>query len=210
MSHAVGWFRSRLGMPFGQRSRGRSWTLPCSSVRGNTRHGRFRHTDVMNGRSRLVFVALMVASCTAPGDSLTPGSSCVDPPLSELERPSPVALTVEPNPVSAGFEAILSVSAAGLPSDIVSGAGVAWQCWNGSDWVPTSHQVVRGWSGEPLTLFIEPGAITTVPAIGLPIPNSYPILIPDEPPGVYRIKDVVGVVGGSDIVGFVFVEVVDR
>jgi hypothetical protein len=43
-----------------------------------------------------------------------------------------------------------------------------------------------------------PGAITTVPAVGLPIPNLNPILLPDEPP-------VIGP-GGSRIIGHVLVE----
>jgi len=75
-------------------------------------------------------------------------------------------------------------------------------------WVDT-HQIVRGPFGpdsNPSTIKILPGMITTIPAIGLPVPNSYPILIPLVPPGTYRVIDSIAVISGS-LDGFVIVQV---
>jgi hypothetical protein len=120
---------------------------------------------------------------------------------------SPLALTVEPNPVVSGSGAVLSLGADGLSDDFIDGAGASWQCWNGTEWIAT-HQVIKNYGGGARTSKVEPGATTAVEAIGLPIPNSYPIHIPNVAPGTYRIEDRVVRPGGVDIVGFVVVEVV--
>lgn len=141
----------------------------------------------------------------------TGNTGCLEPPASELSAESRLVLALDPNPTPAGQEATLSLSlteaeitrriAEGLPADVVGGAGAAWQCWDGSRWVDT-HQIVRGFAGEPRTLAVAPGQTTTIPAIGLRLPNSYQILIPDVPPGLYRIEDTM-----TGISGFVIVEV---
>jgi hypothetical protein len=129
------------------------------------------------------------------------------PPPSELEQTSALALSVEPNPVTVGSHAALSIEFDGLPADAAVGAGAEWQCWNGSQWV-TTHRIVRAFTDqEPVTLEVPPGATTTIPAIGLNIPNTYQILIPHVIPGMYRIADRALVPEGEETAGFVLVEV---
>jgi hypothetical protein len=53
---------------------------------------------------------------------------------------------------------------------------------------------------------VEPGSVTTIIASRLPVPNAQEIVIPPVPPGVYRIRDRAL---DADVLGFVFVEVVD-
>jgi hypothetical protein len=114
-------------------------------------------------------------------------------------------LSIEPNPVEAGEVAVLAVELGDLPNDALVGAGVEWQCWDGSGWVPT-HQVVRGFDGnEPVTNEAPPGATTEVVAIGLSIPNAYDIVVPDVAPGRYRIADRAVVPRGDETPGFVIV-----
>ena len=97
---------------------------------------------------------------------------------------SELTLTVDPNPVASGGEATLSVSWVGLPANAMVGIAALWQCWNGAEWV-TTHTIHRGWAGEPSVQ----GPDVPVLAIGLTVPNSYSILIPDVPPGIYRVWD---------------------
>jgi hypothetical protein len=151
----------------------------------------------------LLVLSILLASCS---DGTSPASGeCLNPPSTEQERTSDLELTVTPNPVAAGSLATISVSLGGPSSYYVGGAGAAWQCWDGSGWV-TTHQIVRGFSGNPITLEVAPGATTTIPAIGLRIPNSYPIVIPDVSPGIYRITDA-AYRRSVEATGFVLVEV---
>lgn len=151
-------------------------------------------------------LTLMVTSCAGSTSATETGVACAEPPSSELEQTSELALLVEPNPVAAGTTARLSMELDGLPADAIVGAGVEWQCWNGSDWVPT-HQIIRAFNDfDPSTIEVAPGATTTVVAIGLSIPNSYEIIIPNVVPGTYRIADK-AIVSGAEVSGFVLVEV---
>ena len=157
----------------------------------------------------VLVLAELVLSCTAtpsqPSSVSSETASCVDPPPEEAARVSTLTMSVVPNPVIAGSQAILSVAPAGLSDDGMVGAGARWQCWSGTEWVDT-YQIVRGFGGyRAVTLPVRPGVTTTIPAIGLPIPNSYPIIIPDVEPGMYRILDMVE----PDVSGFVMVQVVD-
>lgn len=45
--------------------------------------------------------------------------------------------------------------------------------------------------GDAEARYIEPGTEPTIPAVGLPVPNSFEVVVPDVPPGVYRIADEV-------------------
>ena len=153
---------------------------------------------------RLVGLGLLTVALTAcsgsraPSTDSTPGSAegvqCFEPPQSELEAASSLTMTVEPNPVEAGAIATLSVSTDEPPYVYMVGAGATWQCWDGTAWVAT-YQILRDGYGsgeaDPVTLEVIPGATTTIPAIGLNVPNSYPIRIPTVPPGTYRIIDQV-------------------
>jgi hypothetical protein len=163
----------------------------------------------------LLLVGLVV-SCTTTASSGPPTTSvtdtCVDPPASELAQVTSVVLTVDPNPVTPGSKATLSIDSR-LPAGLVDGVAAWWQCWNGIAWIDT-HLVERGWSGEPITLKIDPEVTTTIPAIGLPVPNSFQIAIPDVAPGIYRIRDELGMPAGdqtqpgtASVAGFVIVEV---
>lgn len=163
----------------------------------------------MTSRSRFRLAALstawLVASCTGSSDSPA-DLLCVQTPTSELAQTSELALSVEPNPVGGGATATLSIDLGGLPADAIVGAGVEWQCWDGSEWVPT-HQIVRAFGQlEPVTNEVAPGATTAVVAIGLSVPNSYDVIIPDVAPGIYRIADQ-AIVPGGEVSGFVLVEV---
>ncbi len=108
-----------------------------------------------------------------------------------------MALTLNPNPVSSGSKAVLSVSSEGLPADALNGIAALWQCWNGSGWIST-HALFRGVApcqdptrpptcGEPSVRALGDPYF----AIGLGVPNAFPILVPDVPAGVYRIQDTV-------------------
>lgn len=128
------------------------------------------------------------------------------PPQAEIDRMSPVTMTVEPNPASAGEPATLAVSGEGLSSEATIGAGVIWQCWDGTGWITTNYQIVRGFNGAPQTELIAPGTDSTIAGIALPVPNEYAILIPPVEPGLYRIADQITDTGTSHT-GFVIVEV---
>ena len=109
----------------------------------------------------------------------------------------------------AGSQAELSIEFSGLPpDDAMTGAGAAWQCWDGVAWIDT-HQLVKddfGPNHQPAALEVEPGATTTIPAVGLPVAGSHTVVIPDVAPGIYRIRD--DVLSGSVLQqGYVIVEV---
>jgi len=64
-------------------------------------------------------------------------------------------MSLDPKPTRAGSEAPLLVGAAGLGPELIVGVGVAWQCWDGSDWVDT-HFLVVGIEGfEPEVAAVE-------------------------------------------------------
>lgn len=135
-----------------------------------------------------------------------PGVQCLEPSQPEVELASSLTMILDPNPVEAGAVATLSVSTDEPPYVYLDGAGATWQCWDGIAWVDT-YQIVRGFVGQPTTLELTPGATITIPAIGLPVPNSYRILIPMVPPGTYRIVDQVEGAGGKRLGGHVIVVV---
>jgi hypothetical protein len=169
----------------------------------------FRQTGAGSRRrtgARSFFAAAAVAALAAGcGSSNGP---CRVPPPEELSKPSALALTLSPNPVESGSEATLSLDRVGLGDSAITGAGAAWECWDGDGWVDT-HQVVKGFGGSgPRTIEVEPGVTTTIPAVGLPIPSRHSVLVPEVPAGMYRIADS-AIDGGSVIKGFVIVEVLD-
>jgi len=97
--------------------------------------------------TRLLVAGLVLGSLNAcSADAITSApvdERCVSPPAAALDEESAVALTINPNPVSPGSEAVLSVSSEGLPADALHGIAALWQCWNGSEWVST-HALFRG------------------------------------------------------------------
>jgi hypothetical protein len=145
-------------------------------------------------------VIVLVATAAACGDSGEARGRCEAPPASEIEAPSSIAMTLNPNPVTAGTRAILEVSDAGLASGAFVGLGLAWQCWDGFQWIDT-YQLVRAVDPfQAQAIVVEPGVTTTIAALGVPIPSIAEILIPNVPPGIYRIWDEAGSTPGHLIV----------
>ena len=156
-----------------------------------------------------VAATVLLVIATAFGDSGEAKSECQLPPATEIETPSPIAMTLDPNPATAGTMATLQVSDAGLPSDAVVGLGLAWQCWDGSQWIDT-HQLVR--SVDPFQaqiIVVEPGVTTTIAGLGVALPSIAEILTPDVAPGIYRIREEAVQPGPQFTPGHLIVEVID-
>ena len=130
--------------------------------------------------------------------------SCTEPTQAALAAVSDFDLTLSPNPATAGSEATLSVEYDG-PGEAAGGAGALWECWTGEEWEPT-HQILRDWAGGSGSPYIEPGTTPTIPAVGLMVPNSHNVAIPDVKPGVYRIRDEIWV-AGEGLTGLAIVRV---
>lgn len=136
-----------------------------------------------------------------------PTVGCVEPPPGERATESPVATSVTPATPTPGEAVVLEIAAPTGHPDASVGAAAEWQCWSGDGWVPT-HQLVRDWGqGGPQTVYAPPGATTTVPSIGLPLPARHTVLVPDVPPGTYRIADRIHPGDGGEIIVFTLVEV---
>jgi len=153
-----------------------------------------------HARLALVLTLLLVASCS--GSLAT--DTCFSPPASELAASSPIEMSLQPNPVVAGTRARLSMDPKGDFAGQFVGIGAELQCWDGANWKPL-FLLTRDKPGlSPSTVPVVPGQTTAVPAIGIPLPDSSEILIPDVPPGVYRIEDHIE---DSTVTGFVIVQV---
>lgn len=140
--------------------------------------------------SFFVVVALfLAASCSGSQESTSPLARCTDPPADALGEVSEYALDLIPNPISPGGEATLEVGFDVAGADAVGAAGALWQCWTGAEWEST-HQILRPFTGgDGEARYIAPGTEPTIPAIGLGVPNTYEVVVPDVAPGVYRIAD---------------------
>ncbi len=148
---------------------------------------------------------LLPAGCSTEAEPLSPIDRCTEPAAATLGAASDYPLELTPNPVPAGSVATLAITYSG-DGDLVGGAGAVWECWTGEQWERT-HQVMRGvWNDGPATNYIEPDTTVTVPAIGLEVPNSYAVAIPDVSPGVYRISDEAWL-AGERWIGLVIVTV---
>lgn len=157
-------------------------------------------------RVRLSLAATLIV---AVGACTSGGAECTEPPEDELlNDDSGFEVTVEPNPVVAGTEATLSVlPSEETPRDLIGGLGAEWECWNGSEWVQT-HILVRGANGPAAVVDLTTDSTIAIPDLGLQVPNSYPIVIPDVAPGTYRLTDrLIG--NESDLVGYEIVEVTE-
>jgi hypothetical protein len=156
-------------------------------------------------RWRMAVVALVaLAAASACGESDEAESGCRPPPAAEIEAPSQLAMTLDPNPVTAGTMATLRVGDAGLPSNAFVGLDAVWQCWDGSRWIDTFQLVRAVDSFVAQAIRVEPGATTTIAGLGVPVPSVAEILVPDVPAGIYRIWDEAG-----STPGHLIVEVVD-
>jgi hypothetical protein len=109
----------------------------------------------------------------------------------------------------AGARATLSVSAADeTAAEFIGGLGADWECWNGSEWVHT-HTLVRDAIGQPEVLEVGSDSHVAIPDLGLQIPSSHQILIPDVAPGTYRLTDHL-FANQTDLVGYEIVRVLER
>lgn len=148
-------------------------------------------------------LAIIIAACTSGG------IECMEPPVGELQAESPFEVAVEPNPVTAGGEATLSVSPSEeTPADVNGGLGADWECWDGSEWVQT-HRIVRGFDfGQPATIDLGSDSTIAIPDVGVQVPSSRQIVIPDVEPGTYRLTDYL-YDNESNLIGYEFVEVIE-
>ena len=162
----------------------------------------------MKARAVVLLVAVLAAGCgEGSGPSSGPMASCTTPPAAELQAPSALAMTLDPNPVHAESRATLLVDDIGLTGEAMAGLDLAWQCWDGTAWVDT-HQLVRGI--DPFVaqaIAVEPGATTTIASLGVPVPSTAEVLVPQVPPGIYRMQDEVVRPGGQFTPGHLIVEV---
>lgn len=138
-------------------------------------------------------VLLVATACTSTADpsTTTTSSLCSDPPSREVHFDPEFEISLDPNPVDAGAVATLSVDFEGQPpSDYIGGAGASWECWNGSAWVET-HILVRAFNEtvQPSVIDLPADSGVGIPDIGLTVPNSYQVMIPDVASGTYRITD---------------------
>lgn len=191
----------------------------CADISGLGRLTGIRipEVGVLGRRIRLVLlvvVLLVVAGCTDGGEAS--GFGCESATEDQRHSVSDFPLSVSENPVFPGAPIDLNIGSTTTRSDTGSGDasqnravtsyGSTWQCWTGSAWVDT-HLLVH--NGE--TLAGQPGATTTVPAIGLPVPESFSIVVPSVDPGWYRITVRIWVdrpdASPIGVVGFVSVEV---
>lgn len=120
---------------------------------------------------------------------------------------SQVLSTLQPNPVARGSLATLHVSDEGLPPDTLVGVSVRWECWDGDEWVET-HLLWRG--VEPFdadATALAPGTTIYVPLLGLGLPSTETVRIPDVPPGTYRLTETATQPGGGRFVSYLIVEV---
>jgi hypothetical protein len=154
-------------------------------------------------------VVLLAAGCTAVGEPSTTTSAsvaCSEPPPEALVAESEFDVDLSPNPVEAGGEAMLSVDYDGPLEGLNGGVGASWECWSGDRWVAT-HILVRAiedW--EPSVIDLSDPSEEVID-IGLLIPNSYQVLIPEVAPGTYRISD--GLFGFEmSLTAYVIVEVI--
>jgi hypothetical protein len=134
----------------------------------------------------------------------------MSPPEEELQTgESGFEVNVEPNPVTAEAEATLSVSPSEeTPADFIGGLGADWECWNGSEWVQT-HTIIRDAIGPPEVVDLGRDSTIAIPDLGLQVPNSYQIIIPDVAPGTYRLTDhLFGF--EADLAGYEIVEVIEE
>lgn len=155
-------------------------------------------------------LSLAVILIVGVGACASGGAECTEPPEDELPTDdSTFEVTVEPNPVVAGAEATLSVSLSDETSrGFIGGLGAEWECWNGSEWIRT-HTLVRGANGAPTVVDLSTDSTVAIPDLGLQVPNSHPIVIPDVAPGTYRLTDrLFG--NESDVIGYAIVEVTER
>lgn len=158
----------------------------------------------------ILATAVVATACSSGATTTTttppPDLACEEPPSDELEDPSTIEMTVQPNPAAPRETVSLTVSSQGLPDDALGGVDARWQCWDGSQWV-TTHAVYRGFGDNPgQTIPLNSEFQIRVPSIGLDLDQGFPVVIPQVEPGMYRIEDEV-IIDDEPLTGHAIVEV---
>lgn len=141
-----------------------------------------------------------------------PVSECVSPPADEIGPGDEGNLVLTPNPVAAGTEARLSLVLDNVPVGGTTEPELLWQCWDGSSWA-TTHYVFRGFedaTGQVPPTYEVASTTTlgdTVVLYMLGIPDEGNVIIPDVPPGTYRLRDEVQIPDFAPVVVIEYVEV---
>ncbi len=128
-----------------------------------------------------------------------PAPSCQTPPSSALDvSDSAFEMWVSSGPAHGGQ--IIELFMAPSRQGNITGISTLWQCWDGSTWISThvGSKVSRETSGDPQIYQIESNP--AFPAVGVGLPDTFRIRVPDLPPGTYRIEDYVGTETGWVIV----------
>jgi hypothetical protein len=117
-------------------------------------------------------------------------------------------MTLDPNPVQAGELATVIVAAPQSLARPAMGVGLDWLCWDGSAWTMT-HKLFTDDVPTGLQTLAHPpppGVTTTIIGLAVSLPSASGILIPDVPPGTYRLQT--GSPVGEAVVPFVLVAVI--
>lgn len=120
-----------------------------------------------------------------------PAPSCQTAPSSNLDvSGSAFDMRVSSSPARAGQ--IIELFIGRGREDNITGIPTLWQCWDGTDWINThvGTKVSRATSGDPEVYRVE--SSPRFAAIGIGVPDTFRIRVPDLPPGTYRIEDYVG------------------
>jgi hypothetical protein len=152
----------------------------------------YRLSGLKKGTVVAVGVVAFAAGCTSaaePSTTTSSGVECSAPPAEVLVAESEFDVELSPNPVEAGSEVTLSIDYDGPLEGLNGGVGASWECWSEDRWVAT-HILVRAIEDWEPSVIDPSDPSEEVIDIGLLIPNSYQVLIPEVPPGTYRIRDV--------------------
>lgn len=157
----------------------------------------------------VIAIALVLAlgACTNDSTATTePGSvDCLQPPQSELRPASEFEIAVLPNPVESGSLASLSVEYDRADGSDITGVAASWECWDGAGWAQT-HVIARAFNESPPAVYDSTQGNVAIPDIGLVVPHSHEIVIPEVAAGTYRLTDII-YSDGRELTGRVIVEV---
>jgi len=159
----------------------------------------------------VAILALVTTACSSGGDDSVFG--CQPAPEGQRHSQSEFPLSISANPVAGGDVITLyfgSNDTPGgdniVPGTTATGWGSSWQCWNGVEWVDT-HLLEHGTGNPGEVIARDPEVVTTMPAVGMPVPDSFEVTVPDVDSGWYRIEADVHSDAQGSLVGHVAVEV---